>query len=150
MSTAVRFYHLQRQGEMDVLPLLLGKACVQGHKIVVKCRDEAQVQSVNDFLWTFDASSFLPHGAGQDENAALQPIWITAQDERPNDADVLILMHGADSDMTSDFTLCCEMLDGHDGAGVDNARVRWKVYKERGFDVTYWQQSVHGAWEKKA
>ncbi len=150
VSTAVRFYHLQRQSEQQVLPMLLRKAYEQGHHIVVKCTSAAQVEAVNEHLWTFDANSFLPHGCEKDGHAEMQPIWITDGDERPNDADVLILMHGATSAQIGDYTLCCEMLNGHDDQGVQHARARWKAYKEQDFEVTYWQQSERGAWEKKA
>lgn len=150
MSTAVRFYHLQKQSEQQVLPMLVRKAYEQGHRIVVKCNNSEQVEAINAHLWTFDANSFLPHGCAKDGHAEMQPIWITDQDERPNEADVLILMHGATSDKMHDFTLCCEMLNGQDAQGVQDARTRWKMYKEQEFEVTYWQQSDRGAWEKKA
>ena len=49
----------------------------------------------------------------------------------------------------SEYDLCCEMLDGHDGQAISDARARWKDYKDQGFEVTYWHQSETGKWEKK-
>ena len=148
--TEIRFYHLQTQSQIQALPLLLSKAVERGMRVVLKLRDEGQVEQLNDILWTFAPDSFLPHGSKKDGNADRQPVWLTAADENPNSASVLFLGQGAESEIQKDFTLCCEMLDGQDEAAISSARQRWKIYKEQGFDVTYWQQNPRGGWEQKA
>ena len=55
--TEVRFYHLQRQSEAQVLPVILSKALERGHRIVVKLADSA-VEQMNDHLWSFNPNSF--------------------------------------------------------------------------------------------
>ena len=146
----VRFYHLERQSQMQVLPLLLSKALERGHRIVVKMNNAGDVERMNDHLWMYDPGGFLPHGSAKNGAKELQPVFLTDEDENPNDADVLILCSGAHSQMQGDFTLCCVMLNGNDPEEVSAARARWKAYKEDGFDVTYWQQNERGGWDKKA
>lgn len=148
--TEVRFYHLERQSQMQVVPLLLSKALERGHRIILKMANMTQVAQMNDHLWTFDAQAFLPHGAEQNGDSSKQPVYLTDGDENPNEADVLILCAGAESEAIGGFTLCCEMLDGHDQGAVSAARARWKVYKDKGYEVTYWQQNERGGWDKKA
>lgn len=149
----VRFYHLQSCTQNDVLPSLLLKAYEQGKRVVVKLHDEKEVGALDTHLWTYNLNSFLPHGSAktikEDDEVSAQPIWLTCEDENPNNADVLIIAHGASSEMHGDFDLCCEMLDGHDEQAVSGARERWKAYKEKGFDVTYWQQDEQGGWSQK-
>ncbi len=151
--TEVRFYHLQTRTQNDVLPSLLSKAHERGKRTLVKMASEKEVGALDKHLWTFNPGSFLPHGSAKsikgEDVVAAQPIWLTDKDENPNSADVLIIAHGASSEMHGDFDLCCEMLDGHDEAAVADARGRWKTYKEQGFDVTYWQQNESGIWAKK-
>ncbi|MFP4098322.1 MAG: DNA polymerase III subunit chi [Alphaproteobacteria bacterium] len=147
----VRFYHLQTRTQDDVLPSLLLKAYEAGKRIVVKLGDEREVAALDQHLWTFHPASFLPHGSAKttkDACIALQPVWLTHKDENPNDADVLVIGHGAHSDMHADFSLCCEIFDGHDPDAVVRARENWKIYKEKGFDVTYWRQNEQGRWDK--
>ncbi|MCK5384687.1 MAG: DNA polymerase III subunit chi [Alphaproteobacteria bacterium] len=149
--TEVRFYHLQARTQDQVLPALLSKAYEQGKRIVVRMRDEKDVEALNAHLWTFNPNSFLPHGSvktSKSDTESMQPIWLTYKDENPNNADVLIITHGASSEMHGDFPLCCEMFDGHDEQAVADARERWKAYKEQGFEVTYWQQNERGGWAK--
>lgn len=148
--TTIRFYHLERKSLDQALPEILTKALSQGHKIVVKMGDKTQIPRMNDHLWTFDANSFLPHGTEKDGHAEEQPIWLTDADENPNGADVLILTDGATSDKISDYKLCCEMLNGHDTEAVSAARTRWKEYKEKGYEISYWQQDEAGRWQNKA
>ena len=146
--TDIRFYHMERQGLEQVLPALLVKALEQGKRVVVKTRDENETERLNEYLWTYNPDSFLPHGTKRDGHPAQQPVWLTSVDENPNAADVLILTQGAQSPVVADFALCCELLDGHDQDSVTGARTRWKTYKDSGHSVTYWQQGAKG-WEKK-
>lgn len=148
--TEVRFYHLQSQNQKQALPALISKALERGHHIVVKLRDAAEVEDMDGHLWTYNPNSFLPHGSAKSGNKERQPVWLTAEDENPNKADVLIVGQGAQSEMHGDFMLCCEIFSGHDPEAVAQARTRWKAYKEKEFDVTYWQQNESGGWDKKA
>lgn len=148
--TDIRFYHLTRQGLDQALPAILTKAFGGGRRVVVKCADEQSMRYMNDHLWTFRADVFLPHGTSKDGHAAHQPIWLTTDEDNPNGADVLILTGGATSGRIGDYAMCCEMLDGHDGGAVQAARERWKTYRDAGHEITYWQQTDAGGWEKKA
>ncbi len=145
----IRFYHLEQQSLAQVLPALLSKALSGGHRIIVKAQDEKEIERLNDHLWTYHPNSFLPHGSKKDGFEESQPIWITAEDENPNGADVLILTQGTESKMQDQFALCCEMLDGRNEQAVLDARERWKTYKDEGHEITYWQQGTDG-WEKKS
>lgn len=146
----VRFYHLTQQSLNEALPAILVKALAGERRVVVKLPDEKIVEAMNTHLWVYRENSFLPHGAKKDGYADAQPVWLTHKDENPNGADVLVLTGGSTSDQIDGFSLCCEMLNGHDDRAVSSARARWKSYKDAGHDVTYWQQTETGGWEKKA
>jgi DNA polymerase-3 subunit chi len=148
--TEIRFYHLVSRSLESALPEILAKAYGGGRRVVVKAGDAAMVERLNELLWTWNPDSFLPHGAAKDGFAEQQPIWLTAADENPNDADVLVLAGGATSADCGSFALCCDMLDGNDPQQVEAARARWKQYKDAGYDVTYWKQTDSGGWEKKS
>lgn len=147
--TEIRFYHMERSTLEQTLPALLSKALERGHKIIVKTADRGNAEALNGYLWTYDPNSFLPHGTEKDGHADRQPIWITDKDENPNEANTLILTQATSHDSLEEFDLCCEMLNGNNPDEVSAARQRWKTYKDKGLDVTYWQQGQSG-WEKKA
>lgn len=149
-TTEIRFYHLQRQTLKQALPQLLNKALGAGHKIIVKLNTADTVEDMNQHLWTFHPDRFLPHGSKKDGFAADQPIWLTPDNDNPNQANVLITGEGAVPESPENFTLCCEFLNGFDEDEVNAARQRWKTYKDQGFEITYWQQDDKGAWAQKA
>ena len=148
--TEVRFYHLQRKTLEQALPQLLEKTLERGWRAVVMAGSEARVEALNGLLWTYTREGFLPHGTKKDGYAERQPVWLTDSDENPNNANVLFLVDGAESSRISEFDLCCEVFDGRDDLAVAGARDHWKIRKESGFDLTYWQQTEGGGWEKKA
>jgi len=146
--TEIRFYHLLRQPLDEALPALLEKARERGHRIVVQAGSEERVKALDGLLWTYKPETFLAHGSARSGAAEDQPIWLTCMEERPNSADVLILIDGAGADPTP-YALCCELFDGSDDEAVAGARQRWTEYKAAGHAITYWQQGERG-WEKRA
>jgi DNA polymerase III subunit chi len=148
--TEVRFYHLQRTPLEAALPPMLEKTLERGQRAVVMAGSEERVEHLAGHLWTYNERSFLPHGSTRDGYADRQPIWLTAQDENPNAAQVLFLTDGAASTRVEDYALCVELFDGNDAAAVTAARERWTRYKTAGHQLTYWQQTPAGRWEQKA
>jgi DNA polymerase-3 subunit chi len=149
-TTEVRFYHLQKQTLDQALPLILEKAVKTEKNVVVRLIDAKEATRINAHLWSYKVDSFMPHGCKKEGNAEKQPIWLTDQDENPNNANILILTGGMQSERMTDYDLCCEMLDGRSNEQVTSARARWKTYKEKGYTITYWMQSDAGGWEQKA
>ncbi len=148
----IDFYHLQRQKLEDVLPKLLQKAHSTGNKIKLKIGNEANVETLNSFLWTFNDESFIPHGSKKDGFAEQQPIWLSADDDNPNGASFLFLVDGAEMavDTASAYERVFNIFDGNLPNALDQARQMWKNYKNAGFEIFYWQQNSGGAWEQKA
>jgi DNA polymerase III subunit chi len=146
----IRFYHLQRASLEDTLPVILDRAYRRGDRTLVMAGSTERVEALAAHLWTYRPDSFLPHGTAKDGAAAEQPIYLTAETENPNAAKLLILCDGATRGDCGDFPLVCEMFDGNDETAVIAARERWKIYKEAGHKLVYFQQSPAGKWEEKA
>ncbi len=148
--TEVRFYHLQRTTLDAALPAMLEKTHSRGQRAVVLLGSGERVEALASRLWTYAERSFLPHGTARDGRAEMQPIWLTAEDENPNGAQVLFLADGARSAHMAGFELCVELFDGGDEVAVADARVRWRDYKAAGHKLIYYQQNEQGRWEQKA
>lgn len=148
--TEVRFYHLQRRTLEQALPKILEKVIERDWRAVVLAGSPERVDALNQHLWTYDPGSFLPHGAARDGFAEMQPVWLTAEDENPNNATVLVQVDGVMSERLGGFDLVCDIFDGNDEEAVMAARDRWKACKAAGHALTYWQQTDRGGWEKRA
>jgi DNA polymerase-3 subunit chi len=139
----VGFYHLTRSAVEDVLPKLLEKALAAGHRIGVRCADEAQAKALDAHLWTYDERSFLPHGT---EDADAQPVFLgVGDDAASNGADLLVTLAGAPP--TGGFARVLHIFDENAKA---EARGYWKALDAAGVARTYWQQDDTGRWVKAA
>lgn len=148
--TDVGFYHLTKTPLEQALLRLLEKAVEAGKRTIVRTSSEERVAFLNGALWTNDAASFLPHGTQKEGYPEQHPVWLTAEIENPNKADILMLTDGADTAAYQEFDRCLEIFDGNNDDAVVAARERWKAYKDAGCTLTYWQQNDRGGWEKTA
>lgn len=147
--TEIRFYHLQKKSAESVVFDLIERALQKFNRIQVRVRDEKDANRLNDFLWTNKAESFLPHGTSSEQFADKQPVLITALNDNQNGAEVVFLMPGCDTANIESFALCCDILDGRDEEQIASGRARYKDWKARGHNLSYWQQSDSGKWEQK-
>src|SRR5436305_4584037 len=86
----IGFYHLLSMPLERALPRLLERARAQGHRVVIRAASSERVEHLNALLWTYDDTSFLPHGSARDGNPASQPIWLRDHAENPDEASMLI------------------------------------------------------------
>ncbi len=142
--TDIRFFHLTRKTLEQALPELLEKTLERGLKAVVMTGSPERAEALTQLLWTYSADRFLPHGNAKDGNADLQPIWLTPEDERPNNADYLFLTDGATSARLNDYVRVCDLFNGNDPDSLAAARSRWSEAKNQGHTLSYWQQTEKG------
>lgn len=147
--TQIGFYHLMHTPLEAALPRLLGKALDRGMRALVMAGSIDRVKALDGALWTFDQGSFLPHGTAKEGRAEAQPVYITATEENPNGASLLVLTDGVEHGFIGAFERCLDLFDGRDAEAVAAARARWKRLADEGHDLTYYQQSDQGGWEKK-
>jgi len=144
LMAEIRFYHLTRKSLEQVLPELLEKTIERGSKAVVMTGSLERTEALTQHLWTYNPNNFLPHGNAKDGHSELQPIWLTAEDERPNSAGFLFLTDGAVSAHLADYTRVMDIFDGNDPDALAAARRRWGENKKAGHQLTYWQQTDKG------
>lgn len=148
----IDFYHLQKQSLDQVLPKLVEKAYATGSKIKIKIGNEARIEFINSLLWTYNDEAFIPHGSKKDGFAKEQPIWLSSEDDNPNQAQMLFLIDGAKLDLqqAENFERIFNIFDGNDEISLQQAREFWKEISNAGLEKNYFQQDDTGRWNKKA
>ena len=144
----VGFYHLTRTPLEQALPRLLGRVLTGGGRAVVRCAGPERLGALDASLWLSTDPDWLPHGTAATGHAAMQPIWLTTEDEAPNGARFLFLVDGAESARLAEFDRVLDLFDGNDADATAAARERWKRARDAGHALTYWQQGPRG-WERK-
>jgi len=147
--TEILFYHLEQRPAEAVLPLLLEKTLERNWRAVVQVGDVSELDGLDGALWSYREDSFLPHGIGEGEFAADQPIALVADQSNPNNAQLRFFTKGAVPTEAGAYERLVYMFDGHDPDAVTNAREAWKALKPD-HQLTYWQQEPNGKWVKKA
>lgn len=148
--TEILFYHLEHQPLERILPTLLEKSLERGWRAVVQAGSAERVEALDAILWSYRDDSFLPHGTAADGESDLQPVFLTHDAANPNSAQVRFLVDGAVADDVSAYERAVYLFNGNDELSVQSARSQWTQLKDAGHEVTYWQQSDGGKWEKKA
>jgi DNA polymerase-3 subunit chi len=144
--TEIGFYHLTRSTLAQALPPLLTRTLAAGQRALA-LGPESGLPAVSTALWAQPA--WLPHGTAADGDPDLQPIWLSADPEPVNGARFLFMIEGAETNRVADFARVFDLFDGNDSEAVAAARLRWKIAKEAGHTLIYWQQTNSG-WQKKA
>lgn len=147
--TDISFYHLYSSPLEAALPRLLEKVVESGQRAVILTRSEETMDTLNTVLWTYSTKTFLPHGSKKDPFPDEQFLYVTTEEENPNNSGILVLTEGKEAGFIGDFSRCLDLFDGTSEEETANARQRWSRYKAAGYNVSYWQQTVKGGWEKK-
>ncbi|MBW8309365.1 MAG: DNA polymerase III subunit chi [Candidatus Paracaedibacteraceae bacterium] len=139
----VAFYHLTVTPLEKALPKLVEKIYLNGLRTLIVCDTQERMETLNSVLWTFSPTSFIPHGCVGDP--LRHPVWLSLSIDNVNKAEVVIVLNGT---MIPDqrFERCMDMFDGNNVDVVQNARERYKAYRDRDLKLAYWKQNDKGAW----
>jgi len=137
--TQVFFYH----GAADRIAAacaLLGGAFAKNKAMLVFAPDKAVAENVDRMLWTHPALSFVPHCRSTSPLAPETPILITdTLDTLPQDERLMNLSREIPPGF-SRFQSLIEVV-GQDEEDRQAARERVAFYKERGYEVRYFDLS---------
>ena len=143
------FYHLESMAIEGLLPGLLEKTQAKGWRTLVKLPSD-KLADMDEYLWTFQDSSFLPHARDDEPLSELQPITLSASADKVDNHQAVVLIDGTDIADMNGVERCIIMINGRSEADVKRERERWKRLKDDGAVLSYYQQNARGGWDKKA
>jgi len=111
---------------------LAEKAWREGHTIHIRCENAENTSYIDDLLWTYKDTAFLPHATTDTEAADTVPVTIGHGDSTPQTPDVLINLGHDVPDCFSRFERVMETT-GVDGIARAAARDRYRYYQDRGY-----------------
>ncbi len=133
--TKVGFYVIQdasAQKRLEVAVRLADKAFARGHRIFIHAEDETQARSLDELLWSYRPSSFLPHGLHGSEHSDTVAIgW--GQEPRDHN-DLLINLQLEIPAFFSRFARVAEVVT-QDERSLTALRASWKFYQSRGYEL---------------
>lgn len=93
MSPEINFYQVDETIIKSLAPLLL-KILDEKKKVLIFCRNQAQIKEIDNSLWSYGRNKFIPHITIFDDDFAFerQPILISDKEENTNRADYLVFL----------------------------------------------------------
>lgn len=134
MSPRVDFYLLNRHTADSRLRgacRLSQKIYTLGHTVLIQANDLEQARALDDLMWTFDQSSFVPHSLDEQEVQHDMPILIGYQTPQVNNRSVLVSLLDDAPDYYHLYPRIVEFVD-NTVDGKSKARERFRFYREQG------------------
>lgn len=111
------------------------KARNAGHRVLIHTASNDESQHMDQLLWTFNESSFVPHGLLGDADPALNPVLIGDAQSSHEEHDVLINLAKEVPTVFSRFTRLAECVD-NDEVVRTTSRDRYRFYRDRGYPLS--------------
>ena len=131
--TQVSFYTLSEEG-LDARILfacrLVDKAWKLGHRVFIQTQSIEQAKRLDDMLWQYQASSFVPHCL-LDEKTGDESVVISPELPDGSHHDVLINLSASTHRSHLDFARVNEIVSA-DQDSLKQGRVRYRFYKDQG------------------
>ncbi len=142
----VDFYHLTRAPAEGVLPAIAERLMDGKARLLIVSGDAEQLNRVDQALWSYRATSFLPHGLASAEGAADQPILLSTEATALNEAANIAVIDG----VWRDSALAAERVFFMFSVGeIDDARTAWRALGDKdGVERHYWKQDEDGKWRE--
>ena len=133
--TRIDFYVVADEGpdaRLTVAARLADKALGRGHRLFIHALNEAQATRLDDVLWSFRASSFIPHALYNHRDN--EPVVIGWGQDPDEHNDVLINLAPEAPPYFSRFNRVAEVVT-QDAEHLEAMRAAWRFYRDRGYPL---------------
>ena len=130
--TRLILHDLQSDKRAGELARLIESLAADGHRLIVWVADEGRRQIFDDWLWTFDKLSFVPHALWQPSLGEVEdPVVLVGEPGNPNRATVLVVGDELPpGHWLRDFEEVHDLIPPGDGGG--ERRAWWERWSEGG------------------
>ena len=133
--TRVDFYVVKSSGaeaRLSVAARLTEKALGRGHRVFINCDSRGQLDTLDEYLWRFKPTSFVPHcPAASDEE---EQVVLGFENAPGSHNDVLINLALAPPRFFARFERVAEVVT-QDEDSLQALRDAWRHYKDRGYPL---------------
>lgn len=141
--TRITFY-FNVQDKLEVARKLAAKTFERGQRTLVYTADPVRAETADQFFWTAQQLSFLPHVRCGHPLAAETPILIGADPDALERADVLINLDAESPGFFGRFERLLEIVTT-DPADRERGRARFRYFRERGYALETHDLGAAGA-----
>jgi len=157
ISPEIWFYQTMPNGFLVSIASLVEKIYEKGMRLFIHGHDEAIIGALDELLWTYNPTGFLPHGLQSSDRSDKQDIILGTNpimniDDGPhlgNEFGVYLSITPQAWPNEIGFQRMMFLFDGNDNEHRQWARQAWLSFKQKDFSLQFWKQSESGKWEKQ-
>jgi DNA polymerase-3 subunit chi len=112
------------------------KAMQNGLRVLLHTPDAACTAALDELLWHYPATAFIPHCLSRDAGAAEMPVVLSHETEALPHSELLISLHTACLPFFSRFERVIEIV-GLDEEDARLGRERYGFYRDRGYEMRH-------------
>ena len=127
-------FHFHAENKLQIACALSARLSMRGQRVLALCPDPETTQKLDRLMWTTPAVSFVPHCAPADPLAPVTPVIVDYEGAQMPHDQVLINLRNEWPPLFTRFQRLIEIvsLDEEDRR---LARVRYKFYRDRGYEI---------------
>lgn len=116
------------------------KAMQGGLRVLLHTPDAACADALDELLWHYPATAFIPHCRSNEAGAAEMPVVLSHDEQNLPQGDLLISLHTACLPFFSRYERLIEIV-GLDAEDVRLGRERYGFYRDRGYEMRHFDLS---------
>jgi len=139
--TDINFYVSKQEGidnRLAIVFRLVNLALQRDLSVHIHTDSEQANQKVDNFLWSYDRASFIPHSIIDNEKENNCSVNISHNHEPLTNCDYLINLTDQRPEFFSRFLKVAEILDTSQET-LTAGRKRYAFYRDRGYTLKYYQ-----------
>ena len=121
-------------GRLRLACKIIDLAYRSGHSVFLRTRDDQESDLLDDLLWTFSQSSFIPHVRNNDNSDLTAPLRIGHHPPQSGSAEVVVSVADQPVEDYSNFVRIAEVV-GFDEIDKQSGRSRFKFYRDQGLEL---------------
>jgi DNA polymerase-3 subunit chi len=108
----------------------------QNNKVVINVSDENEGKTLDNMLWSWKQSSFIPHNFTNTLAESNQdPVRIAMDISENISYDTLILVNPAELDVCNNYKRVIDFAEKYNPTKLETDRKRYKLYRDKKFTI---------------
>lgn len=133
----INFYHCNDILHKSIASVLL-KILEENKKALIYCNNQDLINQIDDGLWSFSKTKFIPHGQKKDDiDIKKQLVFLHNDEENLNNADYLIFLNKVSDDFAKKFD---KIFYFFNDLNKEESRSLWKYYKEKNAVLNFYKK----------
>ena len=136
-AVRIDFYVLEANatdGRLRLACIIIDRAYRSRYSVYLWTRNDQESGLLDDLLWTFSQTSFIPHVRNNGNTGPTAPIHIDHHPPQSGAAEVVVSVADQPVEDYSNFVRIAEVV-GFDEIEKRSGRSRFKLYRDRGLEL---------------